>query len=96
MCSYQVVRIVLLGKTKELEAQQAVKGLPAKFLLDDPSPGLRIYGTSWYFGKGFKWRWALNFINIVFIFAVASALWSIGNFLSLEIPIHTVRPVIRV
>lgn len=105
---YQIVRVALLAKTKSLEMEQVVKGLPAKFSLDEPLDGLRIPYIGWavkapYYelrkdyirgwkigiaGRGFRWRWALVFVQVFIVFVVLSAIFNAFHFLQMSVPVE--------
>lgn len=85
---HNVLRAALLFKTKHLETQQEVSGLPAKFALDDAFQGFAVWPGK-RLGKGLRfWRWVFRcsrwgfWISLVFI-----AINSI-HFLMMRVPLN--------
>ena len=85
---HNVLRAFLLFKTKQLETQQEVSGLPAKFALDDAWKGFRVWPGK-RLGKGWRfWRWVVRWSRWGFWISLVFIAINTIHFLMMRVPLN--------
>jgi len=88
---YQITRFTLLAKTKRLEMEQIVKGVPARFTLEMPIVKWKIWKTDIRVSP--KWKLLVDFLKWAVVVVAALALWNLIHFLQMRVPTEIVIPL---